>query len=76
MLQRFSLGITADNKLIFATGGNLNMTELAKIMVEPKCNKVMNLDGSASSAQYANGKYITPAGRNLNIILMIHEVNR
>lgn len=75
-LQRSALGITADNKLVLVTGGNLNMTELAKVMVELKCHKAMNLDGGASSALYANGKMITPAGRNLNTVLMIHDIKR
>lgn len=74
--QRSALGITEDNKLILVTGGNLNMNELAKVMVELKCDKAMNLDGGASSALYANGKMITPAGRNLNTVLMIHNNNK
>ncbi|MDR7869285.1 MAG: phosphodiester glycosidase family protein [Tissierellaceae bacterium] len=75
-LQRSALGITADNKLILVTGGNLNMDELAKIMVELKCDRAMNLDGGASSALYAKGKMITPAGRNLNTVLMIHDIKK
>lgn len=69
--QRSALGITKDNKLIFVTGGNLNMTELAKVMIELGCNKAMNLDGGASSALYAKGKMITKPGRKLNTVLMV-----
>lgn len=71
--QRSAVGITKDNKLIFVTGGNLNMTELAQVMMELGCNKAMNLDGGASSGLYAKGKMITKPGRKLNTVLMVFD---
>lgn len=68
--QRSALGITKDNKLIFVTT-SMTMKELAAAMKSLGCIYAMNLDGGASSALYANGKMITPAGRNLNTTLMV-----
>lgn len=70
--QRSAVGISKDNKLILVTGSNLNMIELAQVMVELKADRAMNLDGGASSALYANGKTITPAGRKLHTVLLVH----
>jgi exopolysaccharide biosynthesis protein len=69
--QRSALGITKDNKLKLVTGGNLNITELAHVMLDLGCYKAMNLDGGASSALYAKGKIITRPGRELNTVLML-----
>ncbi|WP_372994329.1 phosphodiester glycosidase family protein [Lutispora sp.] len=74
--QRSAIGITKDNKLKLVTGGNLNMTELAQVMLELGCVKAMNLDGGASSALYAKGKMITAPGRKLNTVLMILDVKQ
>jgi len=41
------------------TGSNLNMNELAKVMVELGAVKAMNLDGGASSGLYAKDNMIT-----------------
>lgn len=68
--QRSALGITKDNKLIFVTT-SMTMKDLASAMQSLGCTYAMNLDGGASSALYANGKIITPAGRNLNTTLMV-----
>ncbi len=69
--QRSAIGISKNNKLILVTGSNLNMLELAEIMVKLGADRAMNLDGGASSALYANGKMITPAGRKLHTVLMV-----
>lgn len=71
--QRSALGITKDNKLLLVTGGNLNMSELAQVMMTLGCSKAMNLDGGASSALYAKGKMITKPGRKLNAVLMVFD---
>lgn len=68
--QRSALGITKDNKLILVTT-SMTMKDLASAMQSLGCTYAMNLDGGASSALYANGKMITPAGRNLNTTLMV-----
>lgn len=72
--QRSALGITKDNKLILVTGSNLNVNELAIIMLNLGCEKAMNLDGGASSGLYAKGKMITTPGRKLNTVLMIYDI--
>ena len=69
--QRSAVGITKNNKLILVTGSSLTMKELAQIMVKLGADRAMNLDGGASSALYANGKTITPAGRKLHTVLMV-----
>lgn len=71
--QRSAIGITKKNQLLLVTGSNLNMEELAKVMVELGAVKAMNLDGGASSALYAKGKIITTPGRKLNTVLMIYD---
>lgn len=71
--QRSAIGITKNNKLLLVTGSNLNMKELSQIMVKLGADRAMNLDGGASSALYANGKTITPAGRKLHTVLMVYE---
>lgn len=74
--QRSAIGITKDNKLMLVTGGNLNMTELAQVMMALGCNKAMNLDGGASSGLYAKGKMITKPGRKLNTVLMVFDAKQ
>lgn len=71
--QRSAIGITKDNKLKLVTGSNLNMNELAQVMISLGCDRAMNLDGGASSALYAKGKIITTPGRNLNTVLIIKD---
>ncbi len=71
--QRSAIGITKDNKLKLVTGSNLNMDELAQVMILLGCDRAMNLDGGASSALYAKGKIITTPGRNLNTVLIIKD---
>lgn len=71
--QRSAIGITKNNKLLLVTGSNINMKELSQIMVKLGAVSAMNLDGGASSALYANGKTITPAGRKLHTVLMVYE---
>ncbi|WP_077369450.1 phosphodiester glycosidase family protein [Anaerosalibacter sp. Marseille-P3206] len=71
--QRSAIGITQNNKLLLVTGSNINMKELSQIMVKLGAVSAMNLDGGASSALYANGKTITPAGRKLHTVLMVYE---
>lgn len=71
--QRSAVGITANNKLLLVTGSNLNMQELAQIMIELGATRAMNVDGGASSGLYAKGNVITKPGRNLHTVLMIYD---
>lgn len=71
--QRSALGITKDNKLKLVTGSNLNIDELAQVMLALGCDRAMNLDGGASSGLYANGRILTTPGRKLNTVLMIKD---
>ena len=71
--QRSALGITKDNKLKLVTGSNLNMDELAQIMIQLGCDRAMNLDGGASSALFAKEKMITAPGRKLNTVLIVKD---
>lgn len=69
---RSAIGITKDNKLIIVTTNGASIPEVAEVMLKLDAVEAMNLDGGASSALYASGKYITPAGRELSNILTIH----
>lgn len=69
--QRSAIGLTKDNKLLMVTQSNSTMNELANIMISLGCDSATNLDGGASSALYAGGKYITTPGRKLNSMLMV-----
>lgn len=71
---RSAIGITSDGKLIIVTTSAASIPELAEVMVKLKAVEAMNLDGGASSGLYANGKYITPAGRDLsNALVMVFD---
>ncbi|MCR8658582.1 phosphodiester glycosidase family protein [Paenibacillus endoradicis] len=71
---RSAIGITADGQLIIVTTAAASIPELAQVMVKLKAVEAMNLDGGASSGLYANGKYITPAGRDLsNALVMVFD---
>ena len=71
---RSAIGITSDGKLIIVTTSAASIPELAEVMVKLKAVEAMNLDGGASSALYAGGKYITPAGRDLsNALVMVFD---
>lgn len=68
-----TIKINNQNKTVnMVTGSNLNMNELAKVMVELGAVKAMNLDGGASSGLYAKDNMITNPGRKLNTVLMIY----
>ena len=69
---RSFIGLTSDNKLVIGTTNAASIPELAEAMLKLNIVEAMNLDGGASSALYANGKYITQAGRELSNILTIH----
>ncbi|NLX91381.1 MAG: hypothetical protein GXZ07_07320 [Firmicutes bacterium] len=71
--QRSAIGINSKGHVLMVTGSNLKMIELAKIMHELGCVAATNLDGGASSALYANGKYITYPGRKLNTVLVVYD---
>ncbi|AKL96031.1 copper amine oxidase domain-containing protein [Clostridium aceticum] len=71
--QRSAIGITADGKVLMVTGSSIRMTELASIMKEIGCIAATNLDGGASSALYANTRYITRPGRKLNTVLAVYD---
>jgi len=69
---RSAIGVTSDGKLLIVTTSAASIPELAEVMVKLKAVEAMNLDGGASSGLYANGKYITPAGRELsNALIML-----
>lgn len=71
--QRSAVGITKNNKLLMVTGSNLNMQELAQIMVQLGATDAMALDGGASSGLYAKGSMITKPGRKLSTVLLVYD---
>lgn len=71
--QRSAIGIRADGKVLMITCPSVKMLDLAKIMKSLGCVSATNLDGGASSALYAKGKYLTKPGRNLNTVLCVYD---
>lgn len=69
---RSAIGLKPDGKVIMVTGV-FKMTELADVMLKLGVKEATNLDGGASSALYAKNKYLTPAGRNLNTVLVVYD---
>ncbi len=68
--QRTAIGVTADNTLVIVTAV-AKIESLAELMKSLGCVDAINLDGGASSALYANGKYFKQAGRPLNTVLIM-----
>ena len=71
--QRSAFGVTKDNKVLMVTVPNVTMAQLAQIMKQLNAYNAINLDGGASSGLYYNGKMVTPPGRNLSTVLLVHE---
>ena len=69
--QRSAIGITKNNKVIIVTKSNVTINELSNNLINLGCVSGMNLDGGASSSLYANGRYISKAGRKLNNMLIV-----
>lgn len=67
---RSVIGINGKNQLVLVTTSG-TMAQIAGIMADLGCTDAFNLDGGASSALYANGKYIKQAGRQLNTVLLV-----
>lgn len=69
--KRSALGITAQKEILFVVA-NGTIRELADVMKALGCQDAMNLDGGASSALWANGKSISPGGRDIaNALLLL-----
>ncbi|MDO5063330.1 MAG: phosphodiester glycosidase family protein [Peptostreptococcaceae bacterium] len=71
--QRSGIGIRSDGKILLVTCPSVKTLDFAKIMKELGCTSATNLDGGASSALYAKGKYLTKPGRNLNTVLCVYD---
>lgn len=69
---RSLIGINKNNQLVLVTTSG-TMAQCANIMASLGCTEAFNLDGGASSALYANGKYLRNAGRQLNTVLLIQQ---
>ncbi len=70
--QRSAIGIKSNGDVIIVTG-TATVDRLANAMISLGCIEAINLDGGASSALYANGKVLQPAGRKLNTVLSISK---
>lgn len=68
--QRSAIGVKRDGTILLVTVPNVTIYKLSEIMKSLDAYYAMNLDGGASSALYANGKYITYPGRELNNVLI------
>lgn len=70
--QRSAIGIKSNGDVVIVTG-TATVDRLANAMISLGCIEATNLDGGASSALYANGKVLQPAGRRLNTVLSISK---
>jgi hypothetical protein len=68
--MRSGVGITRDGRVMLVTAGGVTVRQFADVMQKLGAYQAMNLDGGASSALYANGTTLTPAGRDLSNALM------
>lgn len=69
---RSLIGINKNNQLVLVTTSG-TMAQCANIMASLGCTDAFNLDGGASSALFANGRYLRNAGRQLNTVLLIQQ---
>ena len=70
---RTLIGINKSNQLVMVTTSG-TMAQVKCIMQDLGCTDAFNLDGGASSAMYANGKYYRNAGRALNTVFLVQDV--
>lgn len=70
---RTLIGINKSNQLVMVTTSG-TMAQVTGIMQDLGCTDAFNLDGGASSAMYANGKYFRNAGRALNTVFLVQDV--
>ncbi len=67
---RTAVGITSDGKLLLV-GANCTIDTLKEVMLGLGATEAFNLDGGASNAMYAEGRFIRQPGRNLTSVLMV-----
>lgn len=71
--SRIAVGITGNNKLIFAmTRDRIYLGRLAKVMKSLGCMQAMNLDAGASTGFYCNGEMFASPGRWLTNAIVVH----
>lgn len=68
--SRSFIAITNDNMLVMGTA-NTSMNNIANWVVSKGWKEAIAMDGGASTMLYANGSFLTPAGRNLATVLTI-----
>lgn len=68
---RSAIGILPNRQLIFVTTSGATVQQLASAMKQLGAVDAMNSDGGASSGLYAQGKYITPPGRDIAVGLLV-----
>ncbi|MGG4143606.1 phosphodiester glycosidase family protein [Paenibacillus algorifonticola] len=71
---RSGIAIMNDGSILLVTVPAATMKQWGQIMVSLGAKQAMNLDGGASSGLYANGKQITPAGRELSNALVFSSL--
>ena len=67
---RTLIGVNKSNQLVMVTTSG-TMAQVTSIMQDLGCTEAFNLDGGASSAMYANSKYLRQAGRALNTVFIV-----
>lgn len=68
---RSAIGILPNRQLVFVTTSGATVQQLASVMKQLGAVDAMNSDGGASSGLYANGKYITPTGRDIAVAILV-----
>ena len=68
--QRSFIAKTSDGRLMLGTVVS-SFRAIANSLISMGIRDAISLDGGASSMLYANGSYLTPAGRNLATVLAV-----
>lgn len=69
--QRSFIGVTGDRVLVIGTVADINLKDLAEILIKLGVQDGMNLDGGASSALYFKDQIVTKPSRKLSNAIVI-----
>lgn len=73
---RTAMGYTKENVLLIITSRKATIRQMGDILIKLGAVYGVNLDGGASSALYYRGKTLTPAGRDLNVVFYIRDLDQ
>lgn len=68
---RTAIGISDNSLIMYVSGSEITLEELAKIMIAEGCKYAINLDGGGSTSMISDGKYIRNTSRLLGNFIMV-----